>query len=366
MGFITTLLIRGAHGAAAELGKAAAVGALGFAGYKFMTRKQNKESRVMGQEQQKVLEMVASGKISPEEGVRLLNALTANTAPKRKSMFDLPEIKVPRIDLGPLSEVAVELKNTVVGGAIIARKKLDETKAGQYLEVKKSTFEGPDVAGVTKAELLIDCSAGKLTLVSGETGGKLITGKVARIKDEPELQSEVADGVAKLRLSHSLGKAAVVASIVPEYDLKLHNAASDCKLDLADLKVNTLSIDNNAGSVAARLGGTQWLLHANIQNNAGSVRLSVPTSHAVRIVGSASLSSSNLANFGLKDVAGGQQSNDWDTNEKRCEIVLVQNVASFELAWRKQSLDGVVSVVETPVAANGAPESNGSIPSGEL
>ena len=142
------------------------------------------------------------------------------------------------------------------------------------------------------------------------------------------------------------------------------NAAADSKLDLTEMKVNNIDIENNAGSIDARLGATQWLLHVNVQNNAGSVRLNVPTTHAVRVVGTASLSSSNLDSYGLKQVGGAQQSNDWDTNEKRCEIVLVQNVASFDLVWRKQKSDGVIEVME-PQAA-GVPESNGAIPTSEL
>jgi hypothetical protein len=192
-----------------------------------------------------------------------------------------------------------------------------------------------------------------------------------RVNEEPRISSEVVDGTAKLSLAHSLGKAALIASSVPEYELRLQNAASDSKLDLSELKVNTLDIENNAGSVVARLGSQQWLLHINVQNNAGSVRLAVPTSHALRVVGSGSLSSSNVDAYGLKQAAGGHQSSDWDTNEKRCELVLVQNVASFELVWRKQKGDGTIEVVEQvaaapPAASNGADHDSMNIPSGEL
>jgi hypothetical protein len=371
MSLITVLLVRTAQCAAAELGKAAAVGAIGFAGYKWMTREKSKESRIMGMEQQKVLEMVASGKITPEEGVRLLNALTMTTVPKKKPLVDLPQISVPRIDLGNLSDVGVELKNTVVTGALSAKKKLHDSKAGKYLEVKQFDVSGPEVSGVTKAKLNLECSAGKLTLIAGETGGKLVSGKIVRVNQEPTVSSEVASGEAKYSLAHSLGKAALVASSVPEYDLRLQNSASESRLDLSDLKVNTLDIENNAGSIVARIGASQWLLHVNVQNNAGSVRLAVPTSHALRVVGTGSLSSSNLETYGLKPAAGGHQSSDWDTNEKRCEIVLVQNVASFELVWRKQKGDGTIEVVEQiaaapPAATNGAGEHAESIPSGEL
>jgi hypothetical protein len=366
MSWATQLLVMGARSAAAEIGKAAAVGTIGFVGYKWFKRSQNKERIAMGQEQQKVLEMVASGKITPEEGVRLLNALTASTQPKRKPLVDLPEINVPRINLGPLTEAAVELKNTVVGTASEAGRRFKHSKAGQYLEPKQYRVEGPDVEGIGIAELDLACSAGKLTLLSGDSGGKLVSGKVVRVSNEPDVRSEVVDGRAKMHISHSLGKAALIASPLPEYQLRLSNAAADAKLDLSELKVNSLAIENNAGSVNARLGGSQWLLHVNIENNAGSVRLAVPTSHALRVVGNASLSSHNLESFGLKEAGGGQQSSDWDTNEKRCEVVLVQNVASFELVWRKQKVDGVVEVVESPPAADGvATESNG-IPSGEL
>jgi hypothetical protein len=308
--------------------------------------------------------MVAAGKITPEEGVRLLNALTASVTPPKRPLVDLPEIKVPRIDLGPLSEVGVELKNTVVAGAKSAHKHFKHSKAGQLLEPKKYEVVGPDASGVTSAELELNVSAGKLVLGGGETQGSLVRGKVVRVNNEPEVVHSVAGETASFKLSHSLGRAALLAHTGVQYDVKLSNAAADTRLDLRELQVNHLSVENNAGSVDARLGGGRDVLHANVQNNAGSVRLSVPTSHAVRIVGTASLSSSNLDNFGLKLVGGAQQSSDWDTNEKRCEVVLVQNVASFELVWRKQKVDGVVEVME-PEAVH-TPESNGSIPTSEL
>jgi hypothetical protein len=364
--FVTQLLISGARSAAVELGKAAAVGAVSYAGYKMFRRSQDREKYAMGMEQQKVLEMVASGKITPEEGVRLLNALTASAQPKKRALVDLPEIKVPRIDLGPLADVGVELKNTVVSGAQVARRALKDSRAGQYLDVKKFEVSGPEAAGIARATLDLECSAGKLTLIGGETGGKLVSGKIVRVNQEPTVETEVAGDTAKFRLSHSLGKAALIASPQPEYDVKLENAASDSRLDLSELKVNSFSLENNAGSVAVKLGGSQWLLQANVQNNAGSVRLAVPTTHALKVVGSASLSSSNIEQLGLKQVGAAQQSSDWDTNEKRCEIVLVQNVASFELVWRKQKVDGVVEVMQQQEVPVAGPESNGSIPSSEL
>jgi hypothetical protein len=362
MGWALAILSAGARSAATELVKTAAIAGVSYAGYRYVKYRQSAGSRAMGQEQQKVLEMVASGRITPEEGVRLLNALTASSQPRKKPLVDLPEIKVPKIDLTPLGEIAVELKNTVVSGAGIARTKLRDTKAGAYIDPKKYELAGPPVEGIGQAELTLEISAGKLKLEAGDTGGQLIVGKSIRVPDAPQVESSVEAGAARWKLNHSLGRASLKAHNSPEYSLKLQNAAADTVLKLDELKVNRLDIENNAGSIEASLGASQWLLHVNVQNNAGSVRLSVPPTHALRIVNTASMSSSNIEALGLKPVAGALQSADWDSSDKRCEVILVQNVASFELLWRKQKGEGLMEVVETPTETGG----DNGIPAGEL
>src|SRR5205823_115707 len=123
----------------------------------------------------------ASGKVSPEDGVRLLNALTANSPGRKRPLLDLPQINVPKIDLGPLGDLAVELKNTVVSTAKEAGVRLHGSKAGAYLEPKKYDFAGPSAEGVKQCEVRLEVSAGKLKLAAGDADSALFSGKSVRV-----------------------------------------------------------------------------------------------------------------------------------------------------------------------------------------
>ena len=292
----------------------------------------------MSAEQLKVLEMVAEGKITPEEGVRLLRALGEGRG-GRSLGFDLPEVKIPKIDLGHLGDMCVELKNSVVEGAKKAQGQLKRSRFGRFTELKDFPLSIDRPEGAALLRMRFDVRAGKLKLVGEELAGKLLEGKLKRALEEPLVMLEKRDNEVELRIRQNLGRGLYRISPAMPIKLAVDNAAAEAEYKLAELEVDELSIDNNAGSVMVELGERAAQVKVGIQNNAGSIQLIVPQVFAVKVVPTGSLSSHNLERCGLEIVNGAAVSGDYETNERRVEIVLNQNVSSFKLDWRRG--DGV-------------------------
>lgn len=298
----------------------------------------------MSETRMKVLEMVAEGKITPDEAVRLLEALGEENAPTGQHWgsgwkFDMPDIRIPKIDLGQLGELCVELKNSVVEGARKAHGQFKHTRAARYFEFKDYPLSVGMPKGVEKCLLQLDVRAGKLKLRGGGTEGELLAGRVKRVPEEPRVFSEQRGNHVDLTFKHSLGRCGVRVSTVPVYTVKLANAAGDTRLSMEELRVEKLEINNNAGNVVAELGGGVATLNVDIDNNAGNVRLKLPSSHSLRVTVQGSLSTHNLERYGLEVLDGVAIASDWDSNPLRIEVLLGQNVASFQLDWKRR--DGV-------------------------
>jgi hypothetical protein len=298
----------------------------------------------MSREKLKVLEMVAEGRITPEEGVRLIEALgeadrASHSGRRLHWPGDIGDIRLPKIDLGQIGEVCVELKKSVVDTARKAHSHLKRSKAGKYLEFKDYPLSIERPTGVERCKLAFDVRAGKLKLKGEEIGDLLLVGKVKRAPEKPVIITDVRDNVSDVTLRHSLGRCLLRANPTIPYSIALSNAAADSRLQLEQLEVTELDIDNNAGGVMVALGEMAGQVGVNISNNAGSVQLKVPGSHAVRVTSTGSLSSTNLEKLGLEPVDGAASSLDWDDNPRRVDIILDQNVANFNLIWKRS--DGV-------------------------
>lgn len=297
----------------------------------------------MTREKLKVLEMVADGKISPEEGVRLIEALGGAGRSHGRGMrvmpIDVADIQLPKIDLGRLGEVCVEVKKSVSEGARKAHKHIKRSRAGRFLDLKDYPISMDRSPTMETCRVHFDVSAGMLKVKGQDIGEKVFVGKVKRTPDEPVVITEERDGTADMTLRHSLGRC--LLRLTPELpmEIKLDNSAADSRLQLERVRVHGLDIDNNAGSVVVVLGELVDQINMSISNNAGSVLLKLPASHAVRIKSSSSMSTDNLEKLGLEAVDGIAASNDWAENPKKVDIVLGQNVASFKLDWKRH--DGV-------------------------
>ncbi|MCH7472468.1 hypothetical protein IIA79_05900 [bacterium] len=291
----------------------------------------------MSSERMKVLEMIADGKINPEEAARLLEALSQERGGHRRFKFEMPDVHIPKIDLEQIGEVYVELKKSVVNGAQKAEGSFRRSRAAKYIEFKDYPISVEAPEGIDRCKMHLQLRAGKLRLKAGDTGGPLFHGKARRVHDEPVVISEVRDGLSEVTLKHSLGRLSARLSPDFSYSFSLDNAAGDSSLDFEGLKVEELKVENNAGSVSVHLGGEVDRVEVDIQNNAGNVMLKVPDSHAVRITPSGSLSAHNLEKYGLEIIDGVAASSDWDSNSKGVDIVLSQHVANFQLAWKRRN-----------------------------
>lgn len=294
----------------------------------------------MSREKLKVLEMVAEGKISPEEGVRLIEALgeadRASRGPGRRFPLDVGDLRLPKVDLGNLGEVYVELKKTVAEGARKAQSRFKRSRAGKFFDFQDYPLSVDKLEGVNRCHLNLDIRAGRLKFKSQDIGDKLLVGKVKRAPEEPVVIAEEREGETEVTLRHSLGRCLLRANPSVPFRIHLDNSAADSRMQLDGLAVPELDIENNAGNVVAVLGELVEQVKVRISNNAGNVRLRVPPAYAVKVLPTGSLSSDNLERLGLEEVDGVAASADWEENARRVEIALSQNVASFRLDWKQR------------------------------
>ncbi len=312
----------------------------------------------MSEERLKVLEMVSNGIISAEEGVRLLEALgtserrgpsQGNGSPgpgmgshaqpghrgKVNIELPLPSLKIPKINMGGLGDMYVELKHSMVEAARTGYSKLKTTKAGKYLELHDYEVEGPGAEGVAHCNLKMEVQAASMKLKAAEADAPLITVKARKVQEQPVLITTFQDGQAEAALRHGLGRAGIDLNPHPSYSLVLQAAASDAVLDLSTLRIEDLLLENNAGSVKMTLGEGCERVLLRVRNNAGDVQLKIPAGFALRVIGRENLSANNFEKYGLKLEESGMASEDWEDNPRQVEIQLEQNVAHFSLNWRK-------------------------------
>jgi hypothetical protein len=326
----------------------------------------------MSSEKLKVLELVSEGKITPEEGVRLIEALgeadrkaggpggssgSTSFGGQKFNPFGLGEIRIPKIDLGNLGEVLVEVKNNAVDLGKKAEAGIKRSRAGRFFEMQDYPLSAPRSGDINRARVKLEVRAGKLRLRAADAPTEeFISGSVKRTPEEPALVSEARDGRMEASVKCSLGRASLALHPDLNYKLALANAAADDKLELAGLLVESLDLDNNAGNVSVELGDRVERVQVRIENNAGSVRLGVPAQYALRVVASGNLSNHNFEKYGLELTDGAAQSGDWHDNPRGVEVTLSQNVASFQLDWQRR--DGVSVGYNPPSsAANGSADS---------
>jgi hypothetical protein len=306
-------------------------------------------------EKLKVLELVSDGKISPEEGVRLIEALgeadrksggasssgsSTGFGGQKFNPFGLGDVKIPKIDLGNLGEVLVEVKNNVVDMGKKAEAGFKRSRASRFFEMADYPVLVARPDDLDTAEVRLEVSAGKLKLrAADDQQTDLICGSVKRTPEEPQVSSKVSNNSIQAKIRSSIGRASLTLNPAVRYRLVLGNAAADTRLELAELDVEDLKVDNNAGNVSIELGERATRVNLKMENNAGSIRLAVPAQYAIRIKCSGNLSSHNLEKYGMELTDGNAKSGDWDDNPRGIEIDINQNVASFQLDWQRR--DGV-------------------------
>ena len=300
----------------------------------------------MSREKIKILEMVQEGRLTPEEGLRLIEALheteqrgSSHASHAAGAKFDFPDIKLPKIDLKGLGEVAVEFQNTMMDTLKRTQRQYKRSKASKYAEFKDFPVKVEVPEGIRRCNLNLDIRAGKVKLKAGESGGPLLSGRVKRTPTEPVIISDVKGGKADVTLKHSIGRSGFKLNPDLTYVVSLHNAAADAHFDFSQLDVKDFGIDNQAGNMVLLLGTAEDRLEMDVRNNAGSITLHVPENFALRIKASGSLSKLNLEKYGMELHDGLAQSSDWDDNPRGVDIHLSQNVAAFLIEWKRR--DGI-------------------------
>jgi hypothetical protein len=300
----------------------------------------------MSREKIKILEMVQEGRLTPEEGLRLIEALqhteqrsSSQSGRSGSTTFDFPDIKLPKIDLKGLGEVAVEFQNTMLDTFKRTQRQYKRSKAAKYAEFKDFPVKVEVPDGIRRCNLNLDIRAGKVKLKAGESGSPLISGRVKRTPTEPVIISEVKGGKADITLKHSIGRSGFKLSPDMAYVVSFHNAAADAHFDLNGLNIKDLEIDNQAGNMVLLLGNGEDRVDMDVRNNAGSITLHVPENFALRMHATGSLSKLNLEKYGMELHDGVAQSSDWDDNPRGVDIHLSQNVAAFLIEWKRR--DGI-------------------------
>lgn len=106
--------------------------------------------------------------------------------------------------------------------------------------------------------------------------------------------------------------------------------AADVHLDLTDATVTDLDLELNAGSaVITASAGTN--IEGRIQENAGSVRLCVPTGVGLRIVATGVAFGTNLDQSGLSRDGDTWNSSDYGSAYQKITLTVEGNAGSFDL-----------------------------------
>ncbi|MCB1216576.1 hypothetical protein KDL44_04250 [bacterium] len=302
----------------------------------------------MSREKIKILEMVQEGRLTPEEGLKLINALQdsesresgrGGSSGAAGNRFDVPNIKLPKINLENLGEVAVEFQNSLVDTFRRTQRQYKRSKAARYTELKDFPVKVEVPDGIKRCNLTLDIRAGRVKVKGGDSGSPLIQGKVKNTPTEPVIISDVKGGKADVTLKHSIGRSGLKLNPDIAYVASLHNAAADAHFDLSSLDVKDLEIDNQAGNMVLQLGRREDRVEMDVRNNAGSITLHIPEDYALRLEATGSLSKLNLEKYGMELHDGVAESSDWDDNPRGVSIHLSQNVAAFLIEWKRR--DGI-------------------------
>ena len=233
----------------------------------------------MKEERLKVLEMVAQGKIAPEDGVRLLEAL-GETRSARAMRCRISACR--RSIWASWARSSSSSKKRRWKGR--ARRTATSAAAGPGGCWSSRTSRSAWMCrrACSRCNLNLETRAGKLKVRGGEAEGKLLLGKIKHAPEEPEVFLEVREGVAELGVKHGMGRGSLRLNETLSYAFKVDNAAADTELELEELLVDDLEIDNNAGQVVVQLGGRAEHISVAIKNNAGNVTLKLPETHALK------------------------------------------------------------------------------------
>ncbi len=200
--------------------------------------------------------------------------------------------------------IETKIINVPLDGATLARVRIDH--GGGELRVGRAT-------------------AGSSTLCTGSAGG--VEQRVNRSGDRLDVSLKQTPGL----WARSLGEQfRVDFNPGVELELDLHTGATDTRLDLSGLLVNSLDLKTGASSTvitAPERGHTR----ASVEAGAASVEFRVPPNVAARITADTGLAEVNIDIRRFLPSGGGYESPDYSTSLNRLDLRIKGGAASFKV-----------------------------------
>ncbi len=195
---------------------------------------------------------------------------------------------------------------------------------------------GVPLEGATRARVRIDHGGGELRVGSLSAGSlSLCEGTVGAVEQRVSRSRDRLD--VSLRQRHgswfkSLGREfRVDFNPAVELELDFHTGASDSRIDLTDLLVESFELKTGASSTvvtAPERGHTR----AAVDAGAASVEFRVPPSVAARITVDTGLADVSIDTSRFLPSGGGYESPDYSTSVNRLELRIKGGVGSFKVS----------------------------------
>ena len=195
--------------------------------------------------------------------------------------------------------------------------------------------------GATEAEIRVDYGAGELRIDGGSAPGTLVSGT---FEGGVEHELRHRNGLAVLRLRSSWVQVwpwgwtpaarrrwqVRLTERIP-LALSVHSGASDCRLDLEQLKVTRLRIESGASSLNVTLPAQAGHTEVRVSTGAASLDMRVPAGVAARIRVEGALSSTQVDRARFPRQGGLYVSPDYETAANRVDIKVETGVGSISI-----------------------------------
>lgn len=200
--------------------------------------------------------------------------------------------------------------------------------------IATSTIDVP-LDGASRARVRIDHGGGELRVGSLPASSRsLCQGSVGAVEQRVNRSGDRLDVVLRQRQTSWLRahgrEFRVDFNPGTELELDFHTGATDSKLDLEDLLVNSLELKTGASSTIVTAPG-KGHTRASVDAGAASVEFRVPPGVAARITADTGLADVNIDTTRFLPSAGGYESPDYTTSLNRLELRIKGGVASFKV-----------------------------------
>lgn len=240
---------------------------------------------------------------------------------------------------GAWYDLAVILMVLVAIGAIAAAPGSFKNRIGASQPASNQTYELNQSQATKRANLTLDIGAVRLNLDRLENSDKLYELKATNLGELEINKSQQGDtqflsfgerarwprfGMHDRRMNLKLADS-------PTYTVKIDGGASRIDVNLAKLKIDSLTIDAGACTGTVTFGNLVDLTRVSIDAGASSITLRVPQDSGVRVTNESALTSNNFENAGLSRNDQVYTSSDYDQAAHKIEITISSGASSVRL-----------------------------------